>query len=520
MESLEAASSISTSFDYMQIADDEWQQEEQVRKKHFAGIKSINAKHQGNLKKCIRGGIPTDQRANVWLIVSGGQQLLNECKDGWEIAVQVMKRAPLGDEIPFVHSPGSTPQYTSNNELENQLKFFLQVLWCQNRAINYAPLIPSVSIMLLMYLPQNKAYSTIQAMINRSREDSWYFALNRELFNIEINAVANLANEICPKVMKCADDLKISHYHIFLIMYTMFFFPYTEPTISLTFMDSYVNEGRKVLIRLSLALLIQEESKLVSSISSQDFFNIIFDTFKDMKSPHAANNLLKKAFSIQLSRSRNIIPLEIKCRKSHKLIESIPLPAELARQKYEFGMRFYHNNDSSYNISVRMSPTRKGDLLTENLYNKLYNYIPKKDRYPDLVFKMTEDGSSISYLLRASNTKAKYLFFVKTAKCVIGAFITSGCLANVVEDKRVFKGSHDMFIFNTNPFQIYHQQKYVNDNYISVDHEGLILGGPKAAIYIDSTMNILFSGECSTYGSPSFASEHGEMILDVELYKI
>ncbi|OHT10595.1 hypothetical protein TRFO_19993 [Tritrichomonas foetus] len=291
------------------------------------------------LKHIIRYGIPSSLRAKYWLAISNGQNLIEEGSIYFEtiknrsklLNITTIEENPFGVPLDFIDDFCGG----RNNE---SIKDFIKMVNKQNRHITYAPMIPKVCYLLLTFLDEREAYAAIQAMINNNENNDfssnindqnasnsgsfWYFSITRDDFLKSSMSINNLTHSKCAKVYNHFNSLDIDITELFL---RFIFDPtFIQMPILLTFFDSYIHEGRKVLVRFFLNFLIQETRQLtkVKNIHEiEELFKIFYDQLYE--NPLKLKEFIKQSFDISLSRNRHIIKAEnnLKIRKNTSLSE-------------------------------------------------------------------------------------------------------------------------------------------------------------------------------------------------------
>lgn len=316
--------------------NESWIEVEKERASNFLTFESLNdiTKHiiqsddQSNrvliskkIKKLIRFGIPSNLRFKYWLLLSGGQHLLDEGFDYYDIIQTLINTnnfkkqitMPFGVPIDFIEA------YSGGNQ---RIIDFIYIVAYQNQNIQYAPFIPRVCLILLTFLKNNNdAYVAIQAMINQNQND-WYFATSFENFLVSSMSIRELCQSKVPKLYRHLLSLQIDVSQLFLLF--MFDKDYLTTPITLTLFDSYMNEGMKVLIRFFFTFLIQETKAILKCKTTDEIHNVFSAFYQSLdENAYLVNDFLSKSFTFNLSRSRHIFKSENSVKKKKKEFESI-----------------------------------------------------------------------------------------------------------------------------------------------------------------------------------------------------
>jgi len=549
----------------MFIPEGEWKQEIEERKIAFSSLPPFIDKVNNSVKKKMRNGIPPTYRRRIWFLASGGFDLYKETGNIYESALRNAKKRPITIDSNFgccIDVLNFLPQSAGE-----KLRELLHVLWVNNPSITFAPLIPSVCAIMLLYLEPHLAYFSIQAMINRSYHDSWFFTHTRELFLGFVQAISDLALKHCPDVAKHANSLGLSLAEVCLTLFPTFFLPFSTLPVALTIFDSFVHEGRKILIRLCLGLFIEEKAILINSTTINEFYTVLISSIDNLSSPKKVQQLLKRSFKISLSREKHIVPIEkLAIKNKTGLLGddffnatdhlSFISPSSYSRrnssesigdsfssQYFEFGNRMAFSLNLSviekgpieaspstfdfpefeFNSSVLRStvPTVvNGMILTDSIYYTLRQYLPRFYRHhsPVCVFRLSLHGTTFSSFLSHVPDNGYFLLIIKT---------TNGTFGSTMSDppsfgkKGRYYGSASTFVFSVTDFKVYIAPENCNKCFISVTSDSMLIGGPKPALFIDDGFNYLRSDACETFNSPPFVSKPtGDKILDLEVYKL
>lgn len=544
----------------------EWESEEIRRLSAFKNLPQFEPKINESLKQTFRYGIPHTLRRKWWFIASKGLKLLSQAGDVWPNALRSSLKVPMTstsqfggaiDLLPFLHP-----------ELAEKVKQFLHVVWVRNKHITFSPLIPTVSVLLLLYLEPSLAYLSIQQMINKSTKNSWYFTLTRESFIASVTGFRALIASKIPAISKKTFELGLDIAQIGLALFPVFFLPFTPIHVALTLFDSFVSEGRKILVRFAISLFDIQKTELLQCKTSEDFLSTLVDAMNMLSSPHSTTKFLENSFKIFLSRPRHIDKFELKAMddctdKGSNLYTSQNVIGMMSPSMTNLfaERRRRMSSDDCENLDVinigdtmrgaialetmmKFSPegieesTRKlqkelaesampvvinGKLLTNDNFYMLREQLPASvSRYDARrVFSMSNDGTSLLSLFEKSSKKAPYIILVKTAKNrVIGAYLGEPINPEMCAFGR-FYGKPGSFVFTLDPLVIYKQDPPPNNLFQAAFKHSITIGGPRPAIHIEDGFHIIFSEKCETFHSPALTENpSGDPIIDVELYRL
>ena len=181
----------------------DWDREDEKRCRAFASLPSFEVRASTTLRTAARTGIPNNQRRKWWLVGSGGFELLTRVGDVWGRAKTEIGTCEPG-QIELC-MPINILTFLPS-ALAIKVKMFCQVLWLNNPGIEFAPLIPTSAALLLLFMETPLAYISIQALINRSNKDGFYFTLSRKDLLASTQAFREILQSRCSGIVKHADS--------------------------------------------------------------------------------------------------------------------------------------------------------------------------------------------------------------------------------------------------------------------------------------------------------------------------
>jgi len=564
------------------IPSEEWRDEINKRKERFMSLPPFVFEISNSIKKKIRHGIPPTHRRRIWLVASGGFQLLQETGNNWNQILKMSARIPENRDGYF----GSTIDIMNflPPDAVGTLRLFLHVLWAQNRSVEFAPLIPSVASIILMFMEPPLAYYTMQAMINRSSMDSWYFTHDRNAFLASTQAIERLANIHCPSVTKHAQTIGISIAEMCLTIFPTFFLPFSTLPVALTIFDSFVFEGRKILLRLCLAVLIQEKENLLRTKDGKEFFMVLLQGIEGVSTVPTLKNLLKNSFKISLSRERHIDPAEQNAMKSK---EGLLGNQQFVNANQLEVMIKLNNKTRRLSNDVTAVYTKEQQSRSTQLNNTISHSLKSSDFRSKLIHSLKVDlGIDPTILAERSlsspkpNVSINDSLLIKALPTVIGGSLLSNsffymlraylpgsiqtyspvmvfsmsthgtCMSTLLsmssEDTHyilVIKTDHIVFgaiihvmpifnqvlrrlkgdcsiIFNLTDVKFFKAMTHEN-TLLSPQCDSLSIGRPEPAIYIADGFEFVLSRKSESFESPSLTfSRNGDKILDIEMFRL
>lgn len=497
---------------------DEWIHEEKCRTTRFQGL--MKKLHKGkDLKNAIRGGIPDANRHDVWIKVSGGKKL---CKKNINFSTsRYIEETQLADinENTF----GLYNDITSiipEDKKTSFLKILSRIYQCKQDKINTAPLIPITAAYLLQKLNPVETFYSLLAMINH--EDSFYFTETNKKFIASMEAVDNLISIKFPNVMKQAKFLGMKN----ICMYVLpkFFLPPLNMNISLTIFDLFISEGRKIMVRMTLALISFIQNELCHAFNPEQFKEIINDAILDMKTVSKMKTIIRTGFGIHLSRTGHILVEE---RKSIGQIgQNGSLPSYYNQYVWCGACKastMTMQPIQRHRIRITdLNPKIKqlSGLMSIDDFEQIRNYMSAKYNHyiPNLIFRMSTDGTTFVSLFSKCRGRPQILL-IKTqdqnGKKIIGAFLPES-LSPVARN--------NYYLQYLTVFDLTNKEFYgtvcIRGNLMAVTHDSIQIGNPQPAIAFYDGFSHVFSSESDTFNSPYLVEGGMSQILDVELYNL
>ncbi|OHT08571.1 TLD family protein [Tritrichomonas foetus] len=504
---------------------DEWEVEETNRKIKFDQIMPLS-EINSSLKMMIRYGIPNAYRQDIWFITSGGLQLIEEIGNIWN-EIEQKKSLPRNESIYEAFGFPDMLLFTQGEKLYN----FLNVVKNQNRNVIFAPMIPSVASMLLLYLEPDLAYFCLQAMINANEK---YFPLSKEKFLASINAVQFLVDGISRKLIEHANSINLKISEVALFILPLIFTPKINKQVSLTIFDAYINEGRKILIRFFIGFLIHIQNELLETSSAVEFMNTVLNCLSLLNSPEELKELINISYSLRLPRRKKILSAEQRALSEHIELYNLNVlpriedfaachfyaPLLATTSKVSGNLTFSGVRRKRITIAQsNNSNIHNGKLINGATYSFLLQNMPiayqRYDAFP--VYLMSVDGNAFSTFLDKGTGKQPFMIIIKTETKVFGAILS--------EQLKPFLNGRYYGTPSTSVFDVTNRQVYrcsgTNDYFISVSQDTFAVGGPNCAIFIEIGFKKVISECCETFNSPQLTtSNDGDIILDIELYKL
>lgn len=157
------------------------------------------------------------------------------------------------------------------------------------------------------------------------------------------------------------------------------------------------------------------------------------------------------------------------------------------------------------------------DLLRVS-FSKRYHFFKWR-----LIYTTSTDGRRISAILSRCTKIAPLILLVKTCQnSRFGAFLAEG-----IQEKRLFYGSSNNFVFKLEDFIRVYKPSGKNDFYVSCSAQDFIVGGSSphrdragSALYFNSDVDVGHSTICETYGSPVLSESEAFSIGCLEVFEL
>lgn len=229
---------------------------------------------------------------------------------------------------------------------------------------------------------------------------------------------------------------------------------------------------------------------------------------------------LQSKIAVLSNDSSEFVPA-IKPSNANKLIEKTKI-RRVSKSKDEEDLDNVKDIQSKIARSWLPSVYSHGEqnlIFTEQMLLFLRNQLPPVFRLysADLVFKMSVHGSNFRSLFTRCTSQWQYIMIIKTEGGIVGAFLSDPPLPK--QFGRYF-GSGMTFVFNMSETKFFKLKKPLNDYFISVSEENIMIGGPNPALYFENGFRYLRSNQCDTFNSPRLTKNvNGDEIYDFEMYR-
>ncbi|GAB5359840.1 hypothetical protein AAMO2058_000576800 [Amorphochlora amoebiformis] len=161
-------------------------------------------------------------------------------------------------------------------------------------------------------------------------------------------------------------------------------------------------------------------------------------------------------------------------------------------------------------LNYRISP-----ILSKPVAKELVQYVPPALQMDDLklLYSSNEHGALLSTLFDKATGQGPAILIVKDeSNAVFGAFSPESW-------RRGSFGNGQSFVFTVSPqVEIYKWDRGRNTHFFNASHNHIGIGGPKAAIWLDSKLRSGLTEDCNTFLSPPLSKSCNFDCYGVELW--
>jgi hypothetical protein len=225
-----------------------------------------------------------------------------------------------------------------------------------------------------------------------------------------------------PKIYAHMTRLGIQSYEISQPWRTRAFLGLLPRPSTMVVWDSWFFEGRKIIYRVSIAILKLIKSKLLLTRSRDEFLETLTSATKSI----TAEPLLAKTFKVKLSRN-NFQKLET--RNTHLFLEFAPAP-----------------NMETY---FRPKILEHSLIIDDHMFEVIWGWIPNRLRILDplLLFRSSSHGFSLLNLLERCDEEHPLIMLFRSSSQVVGCFLTDSWKTNLRDS---YFGNGEAFVFRLN----------------------------------------------------------------------
>lgn len=190
--------------------------------------------------------------------------------------------------------------------------------------------------------------------------------------------------------------------------------------------------------------------------------------------------------------------------KSQKLLEELNVSARYRRHYSDLSSGFHIEGTSKVIDRVQLVELRK--VLPFRFKSHSWR----------LIFAISVHGTSYHSLYSATESSHDCFLLIRTDSGEkIGAFLSAG-----LKPSAKFYGSGEMFVFNFKPALKIYKSSLHNSEFISSTMNEIIIGGNKAAIWLDRQLLKGISEASDTFSSPPLTSQTHFTVMDLEVWEL
>ncbi|KAJ5070774.1 tbc1 domain family member [Anaeramoeba ignava] len=371
---------------YLQTKTAEMIQKENRLLKKWEKTRLVGTRYEisKKFKKQLRKGVPDKFRKQVWLLATGGKELL--AKQGNFYMDQLEKL--FGDHVPEHISEFPIVADDEFHKFHHfidtvPLERILAVLSDQHHDISYCVSISDIISILLVFLEESECYAAIHCMVIMSKKGRKYFETTKTNTNLFEETFRKLLWSKVPSVARKMNELGIQPGEFYSDWFQRTFVTDLPFQAVLRVFDCFLYEGTKIFYRVALSVFMIMKKNLLNAKSKEEFRELVRNFLWNIDNIDA---ILKKGFSILLSRSgfdkidqenlkmkRDVLESKIIKKASH--VEPI--------------------RGSLFRIKIHES-----GLIKNTHAQKIYLHIPRHlhSRIPKLIFSTETHGFTLGKL--------------------------------------------------------------------------------------------------------------------------
>ncbi|CAH1782222.1 unnamed protein product, partial [Owenia fusiformis] len=253
------------------------------------------------VKRYCRKGIPGEHRAMVWMSISGAEEQMAGNPTLYSTLLEAPQDQELVDTIKqdihrtfpdnIFFGDMSNPQ-TMRRPLQNVLIAFAH----HNKDIGYCQGLNFITGMLLLVVKdEHKVFWLLHTLVNKYLPD--YYSKGLEGLKVDQDVLGQLVKIKAPELYKHMDELGLMWCIVSTKWFICCFADVLPIETVLRIWDSLFYEGSKIIFRVSITLILHNQSKLMKCRHLAE----ILDTFKEIpKDPLATrcHDFMQSIFKI------------------------------------------------------------------------------------------------------------------------------------------------------------------------------------------------------------------------------
>jgi hypothetical protein len=397
----------------------------------------------------------------------------------------------------FPDEVSRVPSYSSNRDIDAVIKKnyliedgkaamrrILIAIHRKHSNIVFAPHIPAVVSMLLLYLQEFETYFVMDKLIINSEEMKedrlirWHLTLSESSNVRMVSAIFHVAKRLSPKLERYFDKNSEAMLKEIGKMFNSLFIGYFKLPELVRILICYMSEGIKVLFRVILAIFLEVEIDLIDSLP-EDTERLLI---KYCQETTKINQLLNSAFRLPLSRYNN------------SFIYQAP-PTSFEQKQFIL-------ITPKLNFESRIITKPELDFIWTSLSSRFAASIP------ELIFSNFDHGTSFTSLKQriSYHSSLPLLIFLESVmgeKC--GVLLDSGLVV-----KKDYQGTDDTMVFAIAPELKSYRSSGINNMYYYLDNDIFLVGGQGngPALTIQPDLSNCSTRRCLTFNNEPLASEN------------
>lgn len=505
------------------------------------------AECRGRVGILVRRGVPDGLRRRVWMAAAGVAEYCVRCPRAYEHAVAATF-GPLGVPAAIGTYPlfGARALPVAATCLApagvHAAKAVLCMVATRHAELLCCPRLPAVVLLLLHFMGLRDAFLTVEAMLAHTAEwaalaggtadGSSSSSSPRSTSSATTTSTSSsgsasasatalpyfetspsdavqvglaLADALAPvagsRVARAADRLRVDVAGTLAPALLDTLFAGTLPLgLVVRVADCFLNEGRSVLLRVALALVVQYRAVLVAAPTADDFARRLEQAA--LQQPVLDAPLLKAAFRIRLPSSSSSSSSSSWASSSSSSAAAAAAAAAVAAESARCQQVYYRPK------MAQPSTVLTGPLLLEALWALVPRPLAITD--PVLVYEAERDGFNLRRLLEATRAAAPCLVLLRTSAGAVAGFYAAVPLGDALARPRgrAF-GDGETFVFTLAPavrkYAWAEDAPHSNTAFLVYDDLGTLhVGAGRTGAALSLTEDLQAeSNPCDTFASPA-----------------
>lgn len=231
-----------------------------------------------DLKEMCRRGIPAAFRQLVWQKISGSSVYKNSFPaDYYRSLLARSTEVPekvLGDIEKDVERTFPDHDFFQKGKGVEGMRRILHAFAIHNTDVGYCQSLNFLSGLMLLFMDEESAFWLLATVVDKLLPGD-YFTRTMVGTYVDQFVLAHLIKKYLPKVHKVLDSSQLQLPLITVQWFMCLFVNTLRAEVALRVWDMFLNEGSKVLFRISIALFKMSEKSLLSTTDPGDLFKIL-----------------------------------------------------------------------------------------------------------------------------------------------------------------------------------------------------------------------------------------------------